>query len=91
MNKKKGSWRNSVFFLAGYLIFSFFFWITDKNLTHVFAMILVGLSCYILHKIDDKNLSAKEPIKAKDIMYMSVEAILSSLSGGFPFNYFPTH
>lgn len=75
------------FFLLGVLIYSFFFWITDQNFSQVFGMILVGVTCNILYKLDFKMSSEKVWIKTKDIIYLCAGAVFDSLSNGFPFSY----
>lgn len=85
--KAKHSFRYGNFLVLGCLVYSFFFWITDRNFAHVFGMILVALCCNILYKMDYKMPPQKEWIKTKDIIYMCGGAILSSLMDGFPFNF----
>ncbi len=84
-SKSKGSFRQSCFFLVGALVYSLFLWIT-KSIIHVYAMILVGLACNILYKMDHKMSSQKEWIKTKDVIYMCVGVVFDSLCDGFPFN-----
>lgn len=85
MKKKNGKWRNGLFYLIGIVIYSLFFWITGSY-AQVFGMILIALVCNILYKMDHKMPPEKEWIKTKDIIYMCVGAVFSSLSGGFPFS-----
>lgn len=91
MEKKKNTSRDSLFLLIGFFVYSFIFWITAKNHAHGFGIILTGLICNILYKFDHKMPADKEWIKTKDIIYMCVGAILSSLMEGFPFNYLPPY
>jgi hypothetical protein len=85
MPKKNKSPRNGFFLILGIFAYSLFFWIT-KNSNHVLNLILIGLACNILYKMDHRIPSEKEWINTKDIIYMCVGAILSSFMEGFPFN-----
>jgi uncharacterized membrane protein len=84
---KQPTFRNGLFFLIGVLIYSFFFWITDRNYVHVFGILLIALCCAILYKIEYKTSSTKERIKTKDIIYICIGIIFDSFSSGFPFSY----
>jgi len=88
MEKKKSTSRNGLFILIGFFVYSLFFWLSGNNHAHIFGMILVGLACNILYKMDYKMPAEKEWIKTKDVIYMCVGAILCSLMEGFPFNFF---
>lgn len=85
--RKKITPRNGLFILLGILIFSFFFWITKGNYIQVYGMILIGLICNVLYKIDHKMIQKKEWINTIDIIHMCVGAVLSSLMEGFLFNF----
>jgi hypothetical protein len=53
----------------------------------MYGMMLVGLFCYMLYKIDSKSFQASTKISSKDIIYFCVGAVFDSLSHGFPFGY----
>jgi uncharacterized membrane protein YfcA len=89
MDKKQGTFRNSLFFLLGILIFSFLFWLAEKNYAHVFGSILVVLLCYLLYKNKHSHSSLKERITTNDVTYICIGVIFDSFSGGFPFNILP--
>ncbi len=82
--RKKEPWKNSLFFLLGALIYSFFYWVTGHNHAHVFGMILVVLACDILYKMGNQ----RGQIKTESVIYMCAGAIFDSLSSGFPFGFF---
>ncbi|MBS0620995.1 MAG: hypothetical protein JSS61_06015 [Verrucomicrobia bacterium] len=88
MSKKKSSFRSGLFFLVGVLVYSLFFWLTGKNVTHVFGMIIVALACYILYQLNYRARSEKAPIQPKDVIYMCIGVVFDSLSGAFPFGMF---
>jgi membrane associated rhomboid family serine protease len=48
MTKEKGTFRNSLFFLLGALIYSLLFWLSGKNHAHVFGTIVTALACYLI-------------------------------------------
>lgn len=89
MSKKKGTFKNSLFFLFGALIYSFFYWVTDHNYAHVFGMIVTALGCYILYKVEYKKNPNTEWIKTENIISMCFGIIFDSLSSGFPFGFIP--
>jgi hypothetical protein len=86
MAKKKGTFRNSFFFLLGVLIYSLLFWLTGKNYTQVFGAVLVGLMCYQIYLLSFQKRLEAESIKPKDVIFLCVGIIFDSFSGGFPFN-----
>jgi hypothetical protein len=85
MKKKKGTFKNSLFFLVGALTYSFLYWITAHNYAHVFGIILIVLACFILKKME-KNQSP-EWLKTESLICMSAGVIFDSLSSGFPFGF----
>jgi membrane associated rhomboid family serine protease len=87
MIKKNGSFKNSLFFLLGALIYSFFYWITDHNFAQVFGLILVALACFILYRIEHKERSGREWIQTESIISMCAGVIFDSLSSGVPFGF----
>jgi len=87
MKKKKTTWNNSLFFLLGALIYSFFYWITDRNFVHVFGMILILLACYILYTIECIDRPLVKWVKTESIICMCAGVVFDSLSSGFPFGF----
>lgn len=85
---EKGTFKNSLFFLLGAFIYSFFYWVTGHNQAHVFGMILVTLACFILYKIECKAIRKQEWIKTESVISMCAGAIFDSLSSAFPFGIF---
>ncbi len=88
MAKKKGSYKNVLFFFLGALIYSFLFWFADYDSTQVFGMILIALLCYVLHKVEYKKNFGPELIKTESVISMCAGVIFDSLAGGFPFSFF---
>lgn len=88
MAKRKGSFKDCLFFLLGALVYSFFFWSTGHNYAHTFGIIFIVLACYILYKIDRKREAGKEWITTRSVISMCAGAIFDSLSSGFPFGFF---
>jgi hypothetical protein len=87
VKKKKGSFRNYLFFLIGIFTYSFFYWVTDHNYAHVFGMILVALVCYLIYLIECRKTAEKEQLKPESIIYMCAGAIFDSLISAFPFGF----
>lgn len=86
MKNKNGTSRNGLFFLLGVLVYSFLFWLTDKNYVHVFGTILVGLICYLNYLVSLASREQPKFIKPQDVIYFSIGAVFDSFSNGFPFN-----
>ena len=87
MNKKtKSSFRCGNFLVLGFFTYSFFFWVCERNFAHVFGMICTALLCYLIYKVEYKTPREEEKITARDVIYMCVGVVLSSLMEGAPFN-----
>lgn len=84
MAKKKGSFKNSLFFLVGVLVYSLLYWITGHNYAHVFGMLIIALACYILYKLES---GTKAWIQTEHVIAMCFGVIFDSLSNGFPFGF----
>ena len=89
MQKTKKNFRNSLFFLLGVFAYSLLFWLSGGNYAHVFATILIALSCYLIYIISIEPRSESKLVKPQDIIYLCIGAVFDSFSGGFPFNIFP--
>ncbi len=86
MIKKENTFRNSMFFLIGVLIYSFLFWLSGQNYIHVFGSILTALGCYLLYQVAPQSKPKKEKINSRDVIYICIGIIFDSFSSGFPFN-----
>jgi hypothetical protein len=82
--KKPTSFRNSLFFLLGALIYSLFFWLSKGNDARVYGAILTALACYIVYKITHPSSHKHERVCPSDVIYMGIGVIFNSFSGGFP-------
>lgn len=88
MNKQKGSWRNSSFFLIGSLLYSLIFWFAKKDIVVALLLIILGMLCTVLYWLSSSH-SGKKFTKTKDILYINFGIITNALLGGFPFNLMP--
>ncbi|MBY0530220.1 MAG: hypothetical protein K2P51_08570 [Rhabdochlamydiaceae bacterium] len=84
MKKNRNTFKNSLLFLLGAMIYSFLYWATGKNQAHVFGMLLLVLACNILYVIKHQ----KERVKTESVICMCAGVIFDSLSSGFPFGFF---
>lgn len=89
MSKQKGSWRNTFFYLIGTLLYSLIFWFAKKNDIGALLLIILGMSCVLLYKMDSKAHSKSEHLKTKDIIYMCAGVAFDFLIGGYPFSLLP--
>jgi len=89
MAKEKGTFRQSLFFLAGVLTYSLLFWLSGRNHAHTFGAILTALIGYLIYMFGVQPRPRFKLMNPRDAAAFCIGVVFDSFSGGFPFNILP--